>query len=91
MIIYSNYLVEVHQILHCVILFSKPFASLHSISLIIKTITKNAYVRSVSEKVLLNPGYATSFTCDFHVEWGKKLAARTVGNKLFNNKQKHTI
>ena len=66
------------------------FSIIDFISPTIKTITKNIYVRSVSERALLNPGYITNFTCDLHKEWGKKLATRTVVNKYFNNKQKHT-
>ena len=67
MIIYSNYFVEVHQVLHCMILFSKPLALLNLPLLTLfhqqlKTITKNGYVRSVSERALLNPGYITNFT-----------------------------
>ena len=53
---------EVHQVLHCVILFSKPLALLTLFHQQLKTITKNVYVRSVSEKALLNPGYTTNFT-----------------------------
>ena len=43
-----------------------------------KTITKNVYVRSLSERILLNSGYGTNFTCDLHKEWDDKIAARTV-------------
>ena len=42
------------------------------ISRTIKTVTKNVYIQSVSDRVLLNPRYSTKFT------WGEKLAARTV-------------
>ena len=42
------------------------------ISSTVKIITKNVYVRSVSKRVLQNPGYSTSFTCDLHREWGDK-------------------
>ena len=66
------------------------FSIIDFISSTIKTITKKAYVRSVSESEFLNPGYSTNFTCDLHKECGEKLAARTVVNLFFNNKQKHT-
>ena len=62
MIIYSNYFVEVHQVFHCVILFSKHLALLTLFHQQLKTITKNVYVRNVSERVLLNPGYIANFT-----------------------------
>ena len=62
MIIYSNNFVEVHQVLHCVILFSKPLALLTLFLQQLKTITKNVHVRSVSKRALLNPGYITNFT-----------------------------
>ena len=67
MIIYSNYFVEVHQVLHCVILFSKPLALLTLFHQQLKIITKNVYVQSVSERAL-------QF---YHKEWAAKLAART--------------
>ena len=84
MVFNTSYLVEVHQVLHFVILLFRPLALWT-----IKTITKNVYVRSVSEKVLLNPGYSTNFTCDLRKKWSEKLAARTVVNVIFNNKQEH--
>ena len=55
-----------------------------------KTITKNVYVRSLSERILLNSGYGTNFTCDLHKEWDDKIAARTVVNNFFKNEQKYT-
>ena len=42
----------------------QTFNIIDFISPTIKTITKNVYVRNISEKVLLNPGYSTNFTCD---------------------------
>ena len=92
MIIYSKFFVEVHQVLHCVILFSKPLALLNlfhqqcqgliqkqkvdidgknsdQINVenrlyqpLNKDPTKNVYVRSISERALLNPRYITNFT-----------------------------
>ena len=56
----------------------------------IKSINKNVYVQSISERILLNLGYSTCFTCDFHKEWGEKLAARNVLNIFSNNEQNHT-
>ena len=61
MIIYSNYFVEVYQVLHCVILFSEPLALLTLFHQQLRTIAKNVYVQSVSERALLNPGYITNF------------------------------
>ena len=61
-IIYSNYFVEVHQVLHWVILFSKPLLLLTLFHQQLKIITKNVHVRSVSERPLLNPGYITDFS-----------------------------
>ena len=46
----------------------------------IKIITKNAYFRSVTERVLLTLGYSTSFTCGLHKVWSEKLAGRTLVN-----------
>ena len=60
------------------------------ISRTIKTVTKNVYIQSVSDRVLLNPRYSTKFTCDPHKEWGEKLAARTVVHIFFNNEINHT-
>ena len=51
---------KVHQV--CVILFSKPLALLTLFHEQLKTITKNTYARSVSERAILNPGYITNFT-----------------------------
>ena len=89
MIIYSNYLVEVHQVLQRDFIF-QTFSIIDFISPTIKTITKNIYVRSVSERVLLYPGYCTNSTFDRHKEWGEKLAARIVVNQFFINEQKHS-
>ena len=55
-----------------------------------KTITKNVYVQSFSERMLLNPGYRTNFTCALLKEWDEKLTARAVANKYFNNEPKYT-
>ena len=60
------------------------------ISRTIKTVTKNVYIQSVSDRVLLNPRYSTKFTCDPHKEWAEKLAARTVVHIFFNNEINHT-
>ena len=76
---------EVHQVLHFVILLFKPLALWT-----IKTITKNVYVRSVSERVLLNPGHSNNFTYDLHKEWSEKLSAKTKVNIFFNKEQKYT-
>ena len=65
------------------------FSIIDFISSTIKTITKNVYVWSVSERVL-NPGYSAIFTYDLHKQWNEKLATRTVVNIFFNNEQKHT-
>ena len=46
----------------------QTFSIIDFISPTIKTITKNAYVRSASGRVLLNLGYSTNFTCDLHKE-----------------------
>ena len=56
----------------------------------IKTITKNVYVRGVSERVLLNPWYSTNFTCDIHKEWGEKPTTKTVVNIFSITKKKHS-
>ena len=61
----------------------QTFNIIDFISPTIKTITKNVYVRRVLERVLLNPGYCTSFTCDLYKEWCEKLAARTVVKQIF--------
>ena len=63
------------------------FSIIDFISPTINTITKNVYVRSVSERVLLNLGRSTNFTSDLHKEWVEKPAARTVANIFFNNEQ----
>ena len=55
-----------------------------------KIITKNVSVQSFSERMLLNPGYRTNFTCDLHKEWDEKLTTRAAGNKYFNNEPKYT-
>ena len=55
-----------------------------------KTIPKNVYAQSISERVLLNPKYSTNFTCNLHRELSEKLAARIVVNMFFHKKQKHT-
>ena len=73
--------------MHCDFIF-QTFSIIHFISPTITTITKNAFVWSVSEGVLLNPEYNTNFTFDLQREWGEKHGARTVVNKLFNNEQK---
>ena len=65
------------------------FGVIDFISLTIKKITKNEFVRSVLERVSLNLGYNTNFTCDLHKLWGEKIASRTVVNIFFNNEQKH--
>ena len=79
MIIYSNYFVEVHQVLQCVILFSKPLALLTLFHQQLKTINKNVYVPTVL-------GITKSWIY-YQKEWAEKLAARTV-NKYFNNQKK---
>ena len=61
----------------------QTFNIIDFISPTIKTITKNIYVRGVSERVLLNPRYSTNFTCDLYKEWGENLAARTVVKQIF--------
>ena len=68
----------------------ETFSIIDFVSPTIKAITKNVYVRNNSERVLLNPGYSTNFTCDLHKEWGETLAVRTVVNIFFNDEQKHT-
>ena len=60
MIIYSNYFVEVHQVLQCVILFSQPLALLTLFHQQLKTINK-MYMFQVFE-ALLHPGYMTTST-----------------------------
>ena len=40
----------------------QTFSIIGFVSPTIKTITKNVYVQSVSDRVLLNPGYITNFT-----------------------------
>ena len=87
-IIYGNNLVEVYTTPSVALsdFIFKAFSIIDFISSTIKTITKNVYVWSVSERVLLNPGYSTNFTYDLHKEWGEKFAASTVGNVFF----KHT-
>ena len=45
---------------------SQTMNIIYFISPSIKTITKNLYVGSVSERLLLNPGYSTNFTRDLH-------------------------
>ena len=59
MIISNNYLMEVHQVLHAWFIF-QTFSIIDFILPTIKTITKNVYARSVSERVLLNPGDSTN-------------------------------
>ena len=57
------------------------FSILDFISRSLRTSTKNVYVPSVSERVLLqNSGYITNFTCDLHKEWGEKLTAKNAVN-----------
>ena len=63
------------------------FSIIDFISPTINTITKNVYVRSVSERVLLNLGCSTNFASDFLKEWVEKPAARTAANIFFNNEQ----
>ena len=89
MIISNNYLMEIHQVFIAWFI-SQTFSIIDFILPAIKTVTKNVYARSVSERVLLNPGDSTNFTCDLYKEWGEKLAARTVINTCFNNEQKNT-
>ena len=67
----------------------QTFSIIDLISLKIKTVTKNAYVPSVSERVLLNPGYSTNFNCNLHEDWSENLAARIMVNTFLNNEQKH--
>ena len=52
----------------------ETFTIIDFISPTTKTITKNEYLRSLSERILLNSGYGT----------------RTVVNNFFNNEQKYT-
>ena len=40
----------------------QTFSIIDFISPTLKTITKNVYIRSVSQTALLNPGYITNFT-----------------------------
>ena len=68
----------------------QTFSVIDFISPTIKTITKNVYVRIVSERILLNLGCSTNFTSDLHVECGGRLTTGTVVNIFFNNEQKHT-
>ena len=68
----------------------QTFTIIDFISPTTKTITKNVYIQSFSERMLLNPGYRTNFTCDLHKEWDEKLTARAVANKYFNNELKYT-
>ena len=55
MIIYNNYLVEVRQVLHLRDFIFHTFSIIDVLLQI--TITTNLYVRSVSERALLNPRY----------------------------------
>ena len=66
---------------------SQTFSVTSFISPTIKTITKNVYVQSVSERVLLNSRCSTNFTCDLHKEACRQ---DCIVNMFFNNKQKHT-
>ena len=61
----------------------QTFTIIDFISPTTKTITKNVYVRSFSERILLNPGYGTNFTCDLHREWDERLAARDCSKQIF--------
>ena len=74
----TNYFVDVHQVLQCVILLSKPLALLTLFYQQLKTINKNVYVPSVLS--------ITKSWIYYHKEWAEKLAARTV-NKYFNNEK----
>ena len=80
MTIYSSYLVEVDQVLHCIDFIFQTFSISDFVSPTRKTITKHSYNQSVSERVLLSPGYSTNIICDLHKEWSEKLAARNVAN-----------
>ena len=84
MVIYSKYFVEVHQVLQCVILFSKPLALLTLFHQQLKTINKNVYVPSV-----LGITKSWIYYQFYHKEWTEILAATTV-NEYFNNEKKHT-
>ena len=48
------------------------------------------YVRSVSERILVNPGYGTNFICDLHKRLDEKPAARTVVITFLNKEQSYT-
>ena len=74
----TNYFVDVHQVLQCVILLSIPLALLTLFYQQLKTINKNVYVPSVL-------GITKSWIY-YHKEWAEKPAARTV-NKYFNNEK----
>ena len=58
------------------------FSIIDFISWTLGTSTKSVFVPSVSETVLLNPGYITNFTCDLHKEWGEKLTTGNFVNKF---------
>ena len=77
----TNYFVDVHQVLQCVILLSKPLALLTLFYQQLKTINKNVYVPSV-----LGITKSWIYYQFYHKEWAEKLAARTV-NKYFNNEK----
>ena len=83
MIIYSNYFVEVPQVLQRMILFSKPLAVLTLFHQQLQTINKNVYVSIVS-------GITKSWIYYqfYHKEWAEKLATRAV-KKYFNNEKKN--
>ena len=83
MIIYSNYFVEVHKVLQCVIFFSKPLAVLTLLHQQLQTINKNVYVPSV-----LGITKSWIYYQFYHKEWAEKLATRTV-NKYFTNKKEN--
>ena len=77
----TNYFVDVHQVLQCVILLSIPLALLTLFYQQLKTINKNVYVPSV-----LGITKSWIYYQFYHKEWAEKLAARTV-NKYFNNEK----
>ena len=81
MVIYSKYLMEVHQVLQCVILCSRPLALLTLFHQQLKTINKNVYVSNV-----LGITKSWIYYQFYYKEWVEKLAARTV-NKYFNNEK----
>ena len=83
MIIYSDYLVKVSRVLHCVILFFKPLA--------LFTLFHNNYIKCICSQCFREG--ITKFWIYYHFchkEWEEKLTTSTVVNKYFDNEQKYT-